>query len=55
MVEAKFSLTIPKELRNRIKREARKNDVSMNEYIVTVLQQFVDLTEKKPDEIIREN
>lgn len=38
---AKFLITIPSELRGKIKREARKHGITMNEYIVTVLEQFV--------------
>ena len=36
-------LTIDSSLRTMIKREARKHGISMNEYIETVLTQFVDI------------
>lgn len=42
-MEHKFLLTMPVSLRVDIKRQAKKHGVTMNEYIVTVLQQFVDL------------
>lgn len=34
-------LTLPEDLRSKVKREARKHDITMNAYIVTVLEQFV--------------
>lgn len=36
-------LSLPFQLRQQIKRQARKEGISMNEYIVTVLEQFVEL------------
>lgn len=36
-------LSMPPVLRGDIKREARKQGISMNEYIVTVLSQFIDI------------
>lgn len=34
-------VTLPEDLRSKLKREARKHEVTMNEYIVTVLEQFI--------------
>lgn len=42
-MKVKFMLTIDSSLRAMIKREARKHGISMNEYIETVLTQFVDI------------
>nr|DAN20653.1 MAG TPA: transcriptional repressor [Caudoviricetes sp.] len=42
-MKVKFMLTIDSSLRTMIKREARKHGISMNEYIETVLTQFVDI------------
>lgn len=42
-MKVKFLLTIDSNLRTMIKREARKHGISMNEYIETVLTQFVDI------------
>lgn len=36
-----FVIKLPSDLRKNIKREARKRGISMNEFIVTVLDQFV--------------
>lgn len=36
-------LSMPPVLRGDIKREARKQGISMNAYIVTVLTQFIDI------------
>lgn len=36
-------VSLPFHLRQKIKRQARKEGISMNEYIVTVLEQFVEL------------
>ena len=36
-------LSMPPTLRGNIKREARKQGISMNEYIVTVLSQFIEI------------
>lgn len=36
-------LSMPPTLRGEIKREARKQGISMNEYIVTVLSQFLEI------------
>lgn len=36
-------LSMPPALRGDIKREARKQGISMNEYIVTVLSQFLEI------------
>lgn len=40
-MKVKFLMTLPVELRATIKREARKHDLSMNDYMVTVLEQFI--------------
>lgn len=40
-MKVKFLMTLPVELRVTIKREARKHDLSMNDYMVTVLEQFI--------------
>lgn len=40
-------LQLPRELRGEIKREARRHDLSMNDYIVTVLSQFLDMQRVK--------
>nr|DAD84345.1 MAG TPA: putative nuclease of the RNAse H fold, HicB family [Podoviridae sp. ctUS21] len=42
-MESKFMLQLPKSLRADIKREARRQGITMNDYIVTVLTQFVDI------------
>lgn len=42
-MECKFLISLPHELRQQIKRQARKEGISTNEYIVTVLTQFVEL------------
>jgi predicted HicB family RNase H-like nuclease len=42
-MESKFMLQLPKNLRADIKREARRQGITMNDYIVTVLTQFVDI------------
>nr|DAR54751.1 MAG TPA: antitoxin [Caudoviricetes sp.] len=42
-MEGKFLVSLPTQLRAKIKREARRNGISMNDYIVTVLEQFVEL------------
>lgn len=42
-MDVKFLLTIDSNLRTRIKREARKHNISMNEYIAVVLEQFVNI------------
>jgi len=42
-MEVKFMLSMPPVLRGDIKREARKQGISMNEYIVTVLSQFIEI------------
>lgn len=42
-MKVKFMLTIDSSLRTMIKREARKHGISMNEYIETVLTQFVNI------------
>lgn len=43
IMEVKFMLSMPPTLRGDIKREARKQGISMNEYIVTVLSQFLEI------------
>lgn len=43
MSNVKFMVSLPVDLRVKIKREARRNGISMNEYIVTVLSQFLEL------------
>lgn len=43
MSDVKFMVSLPVDLRVKIKREARRNGISMNEYIVTVLSQFLEL------------
>ena len=42
-MDVKFLLTIDSNLRARIKREARKHNISMNEYIAVVLEQIVNI------------
>lgn len=42
-MESKFMLQLPMNLRADIKREARRQGITMNDYIVTVLTQFVDI------------
>ncbi len=42
-MDCKFLVSLPTSLRQQIKRQARKEGISMNEYIVTVLTQFVEL------------
>lgn len=39
----KFMVSLPTQLRAKIKREARRNGITMNDYIVTVLSQFMEL------------
>lgn len=39
----KFMLHLSFGLRNKIKRQAIKNGVSMNQYIVTVIEQYIDI------------
>lgn len=41
MEEVKFLIKLPEDLRESIKREARKNGITMNEFIKTVLEQFI--------------
>ena len=36
-------LQLPKSLRADIKREARRQGITMNDYIVTVLTQFIEI------------
>lgn len=43
----KFLLTIDSNLRARIKREARRHNISMNEYIAVVLEQFVNIKRER--------
>ncbi len=43
MNEVKFMVSLPETLRLAIKREARRNNVTMNEFIVTVLEQFIEI------------
>ena len=42
-MECKFMVSLPTQLRAKIKREARRNGITMNDYIVTVLSQFIEL------------
>lgn len=35
------------ELRNAIRREARKQGISMNDYICTVMSQFIEIQKRK--------
>lgn len=49
-MEAKFLLKLPEDLRILIKREARKQGITMNEYIVTILEQFILLSRGKTGE-----
>lgn len=42
-MESKFMLQLPKNLRADIKREARRQGITMNDYIVTVLTQFIEI------------
>ena len=44
--KVKFLLTISPSLRQKVKRMAKRHDVSMNEFIVTVVQEFIALQEK---------
>lgn len=46
-MNVKFLVELPAELRGKIKREAKKHGISMNEYIVTVLREFVALQGNK--------
>ena len=48
-MKVKFMLTIDGSLRTMIKREARKHGISMNEYIETVLTQFVNIERGRND------
>ena len=48
-MKVKFMLTIDSSLRTMIKREARKHGISMNEYIETVLTQFVNIERGRND------
>lgn len=34
-------VSLPKDLRTKIKREAKRNEVTMNEFVVTVLEQYI--------------
>lgn len=43
MSDVKFMLHLTADLRIKIKREARKQGISMNEFIVTVLSQFIEI------------
>lgn len=45
-MNVKFLMTLPVELRATIKREARKHELSMNDYMVTVLEQFIAMQGK---------
>lgn len=49
-------LQLPRDLRADIKREARRQGLSMNDYIVTVLSQFLEIQRgqrgKKAQEIV---
>lgn len=47
-------LQLPRELRGNIKREARRQGLSMNDYIVTVLSQFLDIQKVKRGESTQE-
>lgn len=40
-MEVRFMVSLHSDLRSKIKREARKNEVTMNEFIVTVLEQYI--------------
>lgn len=42
-MSSKYLLVLPTELRGKIKQEARKHDITMNDYIVTVLEQFMSI------------
>lgn len=41
IMSGKYLLVLPIELRGKIKQEARKHSMTMNDYIVTVLEQFM--------------
>lgn len=55
MDEVKFNVSLPYELRQRIKREARKHNISMNEYIVTILEKFVEIRRGKNEKEVKGN
>lgn len=38
---SKYLLFLPDDLHSKVKREARKHNMTMNDYIVTVLEQFL--------------
>lgn len=42
-MSSKYLLVLPTELRGKIKQEARKHSITMNDYIVTVLEQFMSI------------
>lgn len=46
-MNVKFMLQLPKPLRISIKHESRKLGITMNEYIVTVLGQFVAIQKRQ--------
>ena len=46
-MESKFLISLSTQLRTEIKREARRNGISMNEYIAIVLEQFIAVQEEK--------
>lgn len=41
--QVKFMLHLPYELRNKIKRQAIKNGVSMSQYIAIVIEQYIEI------------
>lgn len=52
-MDVKFLVMLPAELRGKIKREAKKHGISMNEYIVTVLREFIALQGAKDDNDVK--
>lgn len=52
----KFLLTMDYELRKKVKRMSKRHDVSMNEFITTVVREFISLQEKdKQNEMVRKD
>ena len=47
-------LQLPRELRGNIKREARRQGLSMNDFIVTVLSQFLEIQKVRREETTQE-
>lgn len=49
---AAYLLKLPDNLRAEVKREARKHGITMNEYITTVLEQFIAIQRGKNGSVI---